>query len=121
MSDQAAARAPDTGEPVIQLIDVNKWYGEFQALKNVNLTVQRGERVVGAIDAVERELRRGKHMFRYAAADDFGVPETAFNICTFWYIDALASECSELQDCLSWKHCARCAKTPGAKTPCTSM
>lgn len=22
--------------------------------------------------------------------DDFGAPENAFNICTFWYIDALA-------------------------------
>ena len=27
---------------------------------------------------------------RYEAADDFGKPETAFNICTFWRIDALA-------------------------------
>jgi pentatricopeptide repeat protein len=23
--------------------------------------------------------------------DDFGAPETAFNVCTFWYIDALAA------------------------------
>ena len=30
-------------------------------------------------------------MFRYDAPDDFGAPENAFNICTFWYIDALAS------------------------------
>lgn len=40
--------------------------------------------------AVERELRRGDHMLRYAKEDDFGAPETAFNICTFWLIDALA-------------------------------
>jgi GH15 family glucan-1,4-alpha-glucosidase len=26
---------------------------------------------------------------RYATEDDFGVPETAFTICSFWYIDAL--------------------------------
>ena len=39
---------------------------------------------------IERELRRGNHLFRYATADDFGVPHNAFNICTFWYIDALA-------------------------------
>ena len=38
---------------------------------------------------IERELRRGNHLFRYATADDFGVPHNAFNICTFWYIDAL--------------------------------
>ena len=24
-------------------------------------------------------------------ADDFGYPETAFTICTFWYIDALVA------------------------------
>ncbi len=40
--------------------------------------------------AVEKALRRGEHMLRYAAEDDFGAPETAFNICTFWLIEALA-------------------------------
>ena len=40
--------------------------------------------------AAEKALRRGEHMLRYAKEDDFGAPETAFNICTFWLIDALA-------------------------------
>jgi GH15 family glucan-1,4-alpha-glucosidase len=39
--------------------------------------------------AVEKGLRRGDHMLRYAAEDDFGLPETAFNFCTFWLIEAL--------------------------------
>jgi GH15 family glucan-1,4-alpha-glucosidase len=39
--------------------------------------------------AVEESLRRGEHMLRYAAEDDFGLPETAFNFCTFWLIEAL--------------------------------
>ncbi|MBK8452494.1 MAG: amino acid ABC transporter ATP-binding protein [Thiofilum sp.] len=30
----------------VQLIGVNKWYGEFHVLKDVNLTVERGERIV---------------------------------------------------------------------------
>ena len=47
-------------------------------------------RFQSTLAAVERELRRGEHMLRYAAEDDFGLPETAFNICTFWLIDALA-------------------------------
>jgi pentatricopeptide repeat protein len=47
-------------------------------------------RFAGTLAEIERRLRRGPHLFRYAAADDFGVPSTAFNICTFWYIDALA-------------------------------
>ena len=39
--------------------------------------------------AIEKALRRGEHMLRYASADDFGLPETAFNVCTFWLIEAL--------------------------------
>ncbi len=39
--------------------------------------------------AVEKALRRNEHMLRYANEDDFGMPETAFNICTFWLIEAL--------------------------------
>jgi GH15 family glucan-1,4-alpha-glucosidase len=40
---------------------------------------------------VEQELRRGDFMFRYSKPDDFGVPENAFVVCTFWYVDALAA------------------------------
>jgi len=29
-------------------------------------------------------------MRRYEAPDDYGRPETAFNVCSFWRIDALA-------------------------------
>jgi pentatricopeptide repeat protein len=47
-------------------------------------------RFVATFKAVEQALRRGEHMLRYANEDDFGAPETAFNICTFWLIDALA-------------------------------
>jgi GH15 family glucan-1,4-alpha-glucosidase len=39
--------------------------------------------------AVEEGLRRGSHMLRYATEDDFGLPETAFNVATFWLIEAL--------------------------------
>ena len=48
-------------------------------------------RFIGTVAAVERELRRGDHVFRYVETDDFGAPENAFNVCTFWYIDALAA------------------------------
>lgn len=46
-------------------------------------------RFQATLKAVERTLRRGEHMLRYASEDDFGLPETAFNICTFWLIEAL--------------------------------
>ena len=48
-------------------------------------------RFAGTVEAIGRRLKRGHHLFRYAAEDDFGVPQTAFNVCTFWYIDALAA------------------------------
>ena len=48
------------------------------------------ERFQSTVARIEQQLRRGNHLFRYATADDFGVPHNAFNICTFWYIDALA-------------------------------
>jgi len=43
----------------------------------------------GTLVAVEEGLRRGSHMLRYATEDDFGLPKTAFNVCTFWLIEAL--------------------------------
>lgn len=46
-------------------------------------------RFLSTFAQVEQVLRRGEHMLRYAAEDDFGAPETAFNICTFWLIEAL--------------------------------
>jgi GH15 family glucan-1,4-alpha-glucosidase len=48
-------------------------------------------RFVGTVAAVEKHLKRGDFLLRYAAADDFGEPTNAFTICTFWYIDALAA------------------------------
>ena len=48
-------------------------------------------RFVSTVECIGKHLLRGEHMFRYDSPDDFGEPENAFNICTFWYIDALAS------------------------------
>jgi GH15 family glucan-1,4-alpha-glucosidase len=46
-------------------------------------------RFTATLAAVEAGLRRGSHMLRYATEDDFGLPETAFNVCTFWLVEAL--------------------------------
>jgi len=48
-------------------------------------------RFVATVEAIEMELRRDFHVMRYVAADDFGLPETAFLICRFWLIDAIWS------------------------------
>jgi GH15 family glucan-1,4-alpha-glucosidase len=48
-------------------------------------------RFAGTVQAIERSLRQGDFLYRYVENDDFGTPENAFLICTFWYIDALAA------------------------------
>jgi GH15 family glucan-1,4-alpha-glucosidase len=48
-------------------------------------------RIAGTVRAIGRELRRGDFIFRYVEADDFGPPENAFLVCTFWYINALCA------------------------------
>lgn len=47
-------------------------------------------RFISTLEQLENTLARGSHMMRYEARDDFGLPETAFNICTFWRLDSLA-------------------------------
>lgn len=47
-------------------------------------------RFLSTLELMEEVLGRGPHMMRYEAADDFGVPKTAFNVCAFWRVDALA-------------------------------
>ncbi len=48
-------------------------------------------RFAATVKAVEQELRRGDFIFRYGQPDDFGAPDNAFLVCTFWYIDAIAA------------------------------
>jgi len=68
--------------------------GELDAslLQLVDLRFHKAEdpRNLATLQAVEEGLRRGAYLLRYAIPDDFGSPQTAFNICTFWHIDALA-------------------------------
>lgn len=59
-------------------------------MAEVGLIDPRDPRFVSTVEALERSLCDGPCMRRYEAADDFGRPETAFNICAFWRIDALA-------------------------------
>jgi general L-amino acid transport system ATP-binding protein len=44
MTDTGVERR--AGEPIIELRHVDKWFGDFHVLKDINLEVKRGERVV---------------------------------------------------------------------------
>jgi GH15 family glucan-1,4-alpha-glucosidase len=48
-------------------------------------------RFIGTVAAIEGGLKHGDFIYRYVERDDFGHPENAFLVCTFWYIEALAA------------------------------
>jgi GH15 family glucan-1,4-alpha-glucosidase len=60
-------------------------------LPEIGLLRSDDPRFHATLDAVGRNLMRNGFLMRYIEADDFGKPTNAFLLCTFWYIDALAS------------------------------
>ena len=45
---QATVATSENGDPAIaiEIVDMHKWFGKFHVLKDINLTVERGERIV---------------------------------------------------------------------------
>ena len=60
-------------------------------LNDVGFIAADDPRFVRTVETIGRELAQGNYLFRYRDADDFGRPETSFNICTYWYVEALCS------------------------------
>jgi GH15 family glucan-1,4-alpha-glucosidase len=60
-------------------------------LPELGLLPATDERFVRTCKVIGKELARNGFIMRYTAEDDFGLPETAFLVCQFWYIDALES------------------------------
>ncbi len=46
MSATEKPPARDAGDPIIQITGLNKWYGSFHVLRDINLSVARQERIV---------------------------------------------------------------------------
>ncbi|WP_191993000.1 glycoside hydrolase family 15 protein [Sphingomonas parva] len=103
--DDRAALWRERAQKIRERIEKDAWFAEGERfgasfgggetdasllqLVDMRFLAPDDPRFVRTFEAVERELRRGEHMLRYAAEDDFGLPETAFNFCTFWLIEAL--------------------------------
>jgi GH15 family glucan-1,4-alpha-glucosidase len=60
-------------------------------LPQLGLIDAKDERFLKTLDIIEKRLLRNGFLLRYDEPDDFGLPETSFIICTFWYIDSLAA------------------------------
>jgi GH15 family glucan-1,4-alpha-glucosidase len=102
---EPAARWRERAEVVRNRIESEAWsaeMGRFAAsfggreldasllqLVDLRFLAPDDPRFLATFEAIERELKRGSHLLRYADPDDFGAPATAFNFCTFWFIEAL--------------------------------
>ncbi|HJQ59283.1 MAG TPA: glycoside hydrolase family 15 protein, partial [Vineibacter sp.] len=60
-------------------------------LPEIGLVRASDERFTRTVKVVEERLLRNGFVMRYDEADDFGPPDCAFTVCTFWYVDALAA------------------------------
>lgn len=71
--------------------DGNTLDASLLLLQEVGFVAADDPRFAATVAAVERDLRRGDFLFRYSGEDDFGLPQNAFIVCTFWYINALVA------------------------------
>ena len=62
-------------------------------LAELGLVAATDPRFISTCNAIGRELCRNGRIMRYTNDDGFGAPETAFLVCNFRYIDALAAIC----------------------------
>ena len=60
-------------------------------LNDLGFVSAEDPRFAGTVSAIEAELKRGDFIFRYVEHDDFGEPENAFVVCSFWYANALSA------------------------------
>ena len=50
---------------------------------------RKDPRMVSTVKQIYKYLVKNDFVFRYVEPDDFGIPENAFIVCTFWMINAL--------------------------------
>ena len=60
-------------------------------LSDLGMVAADDPKFIATVETTGQMLGRNRYMFRYAAPDDFGAPTTAFTLCSFWYVEALAA------------------------------
>jgi GH15 family glucan-1,4-alpha-glucosidase len=73
-------------------------------LQELGFLQAQDPRFVSTVAAIEKALKRDRYLVRYHGADDFGVPENAFNFCSFWFINALAVTGRHGEACELFEH-----------------
>lgn len=70
-------------------------------------------RFAQTVAAIEGELKHGDFIYRYVERDDFGHPENAFLVCTFWYVYALHALGRHDEAKASFENLLRCCNQLG--------
>lgn len=103
--DSYAAHCKNIAAQIKEDILTNGWseqaqsfvmcYGSSQLDAAVLLMLHYGfldsndPRIVSTVRQIYKTLVKNNFTFRYVAEDDFGFPENAFIVCTFWMVNAL--------------------------------
>jgi GH15 family glucan-1,4-alpha-glucosidase len=82
-------------------------------LAEVGVVAWTDPRFVATVERIGATLRRGSFLARYAEPDDFGIPRSAFSVCTFWYINALWSTGAREQARDLFEEMLRCRNSLG--------
>ena len=59
-------------------------------LPELGLVEPSDPRFTSTLAVIEETLKEGNWLYRYRHQDDFGHPATAFTVCAFWFVNALA-------------------------------
>jgi GH15 family glucan-1,4-alpha-glucosidase len=90
LREEIIARATTSAGWLSGVLDAEIADAACLLLPEIGLLPANDPRVAKTLDVVGKRLLRDGFVMRYDEADDFGHPETAFLVCTFWYVDALA-------------------------------
>ena len=74
---------------------------------------RKDPRMISTVKKIYKHLVKDNFVFRYVAADDFGVPENAFIVCTFWMINALYLIGEEQKSRQMFENMIACANPSG--------
>jgi GH15 family glucan-1,4-alpha-glucosidase len=91
LRQEVLQRATTSGGWLSGVLDRDMLDASSLVLPEIGLLRSDDPRFHATLDVVGKRLMRNGFLMRYIEADDFGKPSNAFLLCTFWYIDALAS------------------------------
>lgn len=103
--EERARKWRDAADPMRQQILENAWNTDIESLTSsfggkdldasllllpeIGLIAVDDPRFVKTLQRIEENLKCENGMYRYRHADDFGLPETTFTVCSLWYAQTL--------------------------------